>query len=36
LRTVESSSDGMSDTVYPIEAMLKVSGEVLRGCAEPL
>jgi uncharacterized membrane protein len=36
MRKVESCSDGMSDTVYPIEAMLKVSGEVLRGCAEPL
>lgn len=33
---VDSCSDGMSDTVYPIEAGLKVSGEDLRGCAEPL
>jgi uncharacterized membrane protein len=33
---VESCSDGMSDTVYPIEAVLKVSGEDLRGCAQPL
>jgi uncharacterized membrane protein len=36
MRKVESCSDGMSDTVYPAEALLKVSGEVLRGCAEPL
>ena len=35
-RSVKSCSDGMSDTIYPIEAELKVSGEVLRGCAEPL
>jgi uncharacterized membrane protein len=35
-RPVKSCSDGMSDTIYPIEAELKVSGEVLRGCAGPL
>lgn len=35
-RSVKSCSDGMSDTVYPIEAELKVSGEVLRGCADGL
>ena len=27
---------GMSDTIYPIEAELKVSVQVLRGCAAPL
>ena len=35
-RAVQSCSDGMSDTIYPIEAELKVSGEALRGCAAPL
>lgn len=35
-RSVKSCSDGMSDTIYPAEAELKVSGEDLRGCAEPL
>lgn len=35
-RAVKSCSDGMSDTIYPIEADLKVSGEALRGCAVPL
>ena len=35
-RAVQSCSDGMSDTVYPMEAELKVAGEDLRGCAAPL
>ena len=35
-KAAESCSDGMSDTIYPIEAELKVSGQVLRGCAAPL
>ena len=35
-RKVKICSDGMSDTIYPIEAELKVSDEALRGCAGPL
>ncbi len=35
-KAVKSCSDGMSDTIYPIEAELKVSGEALRGCAAPV
>ena len=35
-RKVESCSDGMSDTIYPLEAQLTVAGEERRGCAEPL
>lgn len=29
-------SDGMSDRVYPMEAVLRVLGETRRGCAAPL
>ena len=29
-------SDGMSDKIYPMEAELRVEGELRRGCAEPL
>ena len=29
-------SDGMSDKTYPMEAVLRVDGEVRNGCAEPL
>lgn len=29
-------SDGMSDKTYPMEAELRVDGEVRHGCAEPL
>ena len=35
-RKVKSCSDGMSDTIYPIEAELTVAGEDRRGCAELL
>ena len=35
-KAVKSCSDGMSDTIYPLEAELNVSGESLRGCAAPL
>lgn len=29
-------SDGMSDRIYPMEVVLKVDGEVRRGCAAPI
>jgi uncharacterized membrane protein len=29
-------SDGMSDKTYPMDAELRVDGELRRGCAEPL
>lgn len=29
-------SEGMSDKIYPMEAELRVDGEVRHGCAEPL
>ena len=29
-------SDGMSDKVYPMDAVLRVDGETRNGCAEPL
>lgn len=29
-------SDGMSDKVYPLDAVLQVEGKTRRGCAEPL
>jgi uncharacterized membrane protein len=29
-------SDGMSDRVYPLEAVLRVDGEVRNGCAAPV
>ena len=29
-------SDGMSDKTYPIDAELRVDGEIRKGCAEPL
>ena len=36
IRPRPGCSDGMSDKRYPFEAEVKVSGEVRRGCAEPL
>jgi uncharacterized membrane protein len=29
-------SDGMSDKTYPMDAELRVDGEIRKGCAEPL
>lgn len=35
IQTAPGCSDGMSDTVYPLSATLKVGGEDRKGCAEP-
>lgn len=35
VKPASSCSDGMSDRVYPMEAVLRVMGETRRGCASP-
>jgi uncharacterized membrane protein len=34
VRPANACSDGMSDKVYPLEAVLRVNGDTRRGCAE--